>query len=53
MSTSVDLPEPETPVTHGSTPSGNVDVDPAQIVGAGVLARRVCPSVRAGAAGSG
>ena len=33
--TSVDLPDPLTPVTHVSVPSGNVDVDVLQVVLAG------------------
>ena len=35
--TSVDLPEPETPVTATNSPSGNDDVDVAQVVLAGAV----------------
>ena len=35
--TSVDLPEPETPVTATNSPSGNDDVDVLQVVLAGAV----------------
>ena len=38
--TSVDLPEPDTPVTATKQPSGNVDVDVLEVVLARALARR-------------
>ena len=48
--TSVDLPEPETPVTQQKTPSGIVDVDLLQVVLAGAaddeLAARLAPLLR-------
>ena len=53
--TSVDLPEPDTPVTATNSPSGNDDVDVAQVVlpGAedGQLAARRCAG--GGSAGPG